>query len=69
MLNVEAEPLVMAFKCEVAKMRDRDASDLEIQAMLEIVEQSIRWRETENRESLVMAPKGRQGFAIKVSTL
>ena len=28
MLNVEAEPLVMAFKCEVAKMRDRDASDL-----------------------------------------
>ena len=30
MLNVEAEPLVMAFKCEVAKMRDRDASDLKI---------------------------------------
>ena len=44
MLNVESEPLVIAFKCEVAKMRDRDASDLEIQAMLEFVEQSIRWR-------------------------
>ena len=44
MLNVETEPLVIAFKREVAKMRDRDATDLEIQAMLEFVEQSIRWR-------------------------
>ena len=63
MLNVEAEPLVMAFKCEVAKMRDRDASDLEIQAMLEIVEQSIRWRETENRESFVIALREVAGVA------
>ena len=55
MLNLEAEPLLMAFKCEVAKMRDRDAPDLEIQAMLEFIEQSIRWRENENRESLVSA--------------
>ena len=53
MLNVEAEPLVMAFKREVAKMRERDAPDLEIQAMLEFVEQSVRWRENENRELLV----------------
>ena len=44
MLNNEVEPLVMAFKREVAKMRDRDATDLQIQAMLEFVEQSIRWR-------------------------
>ena len=29
MLNNEVEPLVMAFKREVAKMRDRDATDLE----------------------------------------
>ena len=56
MLNNEAEPLVIAFKREVAKMRDRDASDLEIQAMLEFVEQSIRWREElNNREPLVCA--------------
>ena len=30
MLNNEVEPLVMAFKREVAKMRDRDVTDLEI---------------------------------------
>ena len=42
-------------------MRDRDASDLEIQAMLEFVEQSIRWREElTNREPLVCALEGRQ---------
>jgi hypothetical protein len=28
MLNVETEPLAIAFKREVAKMRDRDATDL-----------------------------------------
>ena len=55
MLNVETEPLVIAFKREVAKMRDRDATDLEIQAMLEFVEPSIRWREEKNREPLVSA--------------
>ena len=42
MPTIEAEPLVIAFKREVAKMRDRDAPDIEIQAMLEFVEQSIR---------------------------
>ena len=36
-------------------MRDRDATELEIQAMLEFVEQSIRWREEKNREPLVSA--------------
>jgi hypothetical protein len=55
MLKVETEPLVIAFKREVAKMRDRDATELEIQAMLEFVEQSIRWREEKNREPLVSA--------------
>ena len=55
MPTIEAEPLVIAFKREVAKMRDRDAPDIEIQAMLEFVEQSIRWREEKNREPLVSA--------------
>ena len=45
MPTIEAEPLVIAFKREVAKMRARDAPDIKIQAMLEFVEQSIRWRE------------------------
>jgi len=62
MLNIEAEPLVMAFKREVAKMRDRHAPELEIQAMLEFVEQSIRWREEENREPLVSALKEAAGL-------
>ena len=63
MLNNEAEPLVIAFKREVAKMRDRDASDLEIQAMLEFVEQSIRWREElTNREPLVCALREAAGI-------
>ena len=30
MPTIEAEPLVIAFKREVAKMRDRDAPDIEI---------------------------------------
>ena len=63
MLNNEVEPLVMAFKREVAKMRDRDATDLEIQAMLEFVEQSIRWREVENREPLVSALREAAGLS------
>ena len=63
MLNNEVEPLVMAFKREVAKMRDRDATDLEIQAMLEFVEQTIRWREVENREPLVSALREAAGLS------
>ena len=44
-------------------MRDRDASDLEIQAMLEFVEQSIRWREElTNREPLVCALREAAGI-------
>ena len=63
MLNIEAEPLVIAFKREVAKMRDRDATDLEIQALLEFVEQSIRWREElNNREPLVRALREATGL-------
>ena len=62
MLNVDAEPLVIAFRREVAKMRDRDAPDLEIQAMLEFVEQSIRWREQECHEPLVTALREAAGF-------
>ena len=63
MLNNEVEPLVMAFKREVAKMRDRDATDLEIQAMLEFVEQTIRWREVENRDPLVSALREAAGLS------
>ena len=63
MLNVETEPLVIAFKREVAKMRDRDATELEIQAMLEFVEQSIRWREEKNREPLVSALREAAGLS------
>ena len=63
MLNIDAEPLVMAFRREVARMRDRDAPDQEIQAMLEFVEQSIRWREEENnREPLVSALREAAGL-------
>ena len=63
MLNVETEPLVIAFKREVAKMRDRDATELEIQAVLEFVEQSIRWREEKNREPLVSALREAAGLS------
>ena len=63
MPTIEAEPLVIAFKREVAKMRDRDAPDMEIQAMLEFVEQSIRWREEKNREPLVSALREAAGLS------
>jgi hypothetical protein len=54
-MNVDAEPLVIEFKREVAKMRERNASDLEIQAMLEFVEQLLHWREIDQRESVIKA--------------
>ena len=63
MPTIEAEPLVIAFKREVAKMRDRDAPDIEIQAMLEFVEQSIRWREEKNRVPLVSALREAAGLS------
>jgi hypothetical protein len=72
MLNIDTEPLVMAFKRvgdgvmafkrEVAKMSRPRRPDQEIQAMLEFVEQSIRWREEENREPLVSALREAAGL-------
>jgi hypothetical protein len=59
---------VTAFKREVAKMRDRDAPDLEIQAMLEFVEQSIRWRER-NRERLVAALRTAAGLPTRLGRI
>jgi hypothetical protein len=52
-MNVDAEPLVIEFKREVAKMLERNASDLEIQAMLEFVEQLLHWREIDQREPVI----------------
>jgi hypothetical protein len=54
-MNVDSEPLVVEFTREVAKMRERNASDLEIQAMLEFVEQLLHWREIEQREPVIEA--------------
>ena len=44
MTNPNSESLVVEFKKEVAKMREREATDLEIQSMLEFVEQLTHWR-------------------------
>ena len=55
MPNADAELLVVEFKKEVARMREREASDLEIQAMLEFVEQLARWRRDTDREPLIQA--------------
>jgi hypothetical protein len=44
MTKANIESLVVEFKKEVAKMREREATDLEIQSMLEFVEQSPHWR-------------------------
>ena len=52
MTNANTESLVVEFKKEVAKMREREATDLEIQSMLEFVEQG---GETLDRESLINA--------------
>jgi hypothetical protein len=40
---------------EVAKMREREATDLEIQSMLEFVEQLTHWRGDVDREPLISA--------------
>ena len=42
MTNANTESLVVEFKKEVAKMRERKATDLEIHSMLEFVEQLTR---------------------------
>ena len=46
MTNPNHESLVIEFKKEVAKMREREATDLEIQSMLEFVEQLTHGGET-----------------------
>jgi hypothetical protein len=46
--------LVVEFKKEVAKMRAREATDLEIQSMLEVVEQLTHWGDVD-REPLIKA--------------
>jgi hypothetical protein len=48
-------PSVVEFKKEVAKMRAREATDLEIQSMLEFVEQLTHWRGDVDREPLINA--------------
>ena len=55
MTNANTESLVVEFKKEVAKMREREATDLEIQSMLEFVEQLTRWRGDVDREPLINA--------------
>jgi hypothetical protein len=54
MPNADTEPSVVEFKKELSRMREREATDLEIQAMLEFVEQLAHWS-VGDRESLVKA--------------
>jgi hypothetical protein len=53
MTNANTESLVVEFKKEVAKMREREATDLEIQSMLEFVEQLTHWKGDVDREPLI----------------
>jgi len=55
MTNTNADSVVVAFKKEVAKMRERQATDLEIQSMLEFVEQLTHWRGDIDAEPLINA--------------
>ena len=55
MTNANTEFLVVEYKKEVAKMREREATDLEIQSMLEFVEQLTHWRGDVDREPLINA--------------
>jgi hypothetical protein len=55
MTNANTESLVVEFKKEVAKMRERKATDLEIHSMLEFVEQLTHWRGDVDREPLITA--------------
>jgi hypothetical protein len=55
MTNLNTESLVVEFKKEVAKIRERAATDLEIQSMLEFVEQLTHWRGDVVREPLINA--------------
>ena len=55
MTNPNKESLVVEFKKEVATMREREATELEVQSMLEFVEQLTRWREDVDREPVINA--------------
>jgi hypothetical protein len=55
MTKANTESLILEFKKEVAKMREREATDLEIQSMLEFVEQLTHWRGDVDREPLINA--------------
>ena len=55
MTNANTESLVVEFKKEVATMRERKATDLEIHSMLEFVEQLTHWRRDVDREPLINA--------------
>ena len=55
MTNPNSKSLVVEFKKEVAKMREREATDLEIQSMLDFVEQLTHRRGDVDRESLINA--------------
>ena len=55
MTNPTTESLVVEFKKEVARMREREATELEIQSMLEFVEQLTRWRGDVDREPVINA--------------
>ena len=57
MTNANTESLVVEFKKEVAKMREREATDLEIQSMLEFVEQLTHWKGDVDREPLINLKK------------
>jgi ElaB/YqjD/DUF883 family membrane-anchored ribosome-binding protein len=61
--------LVVEFKKEVAKMREREATDLATQSMLEFVEQLTHWRGDGDREPLINQQLGRaQDKAIDAAT-
>ena len=55
MSNANTGSLVVEFKKKVAKIREREATDLEIQSMLEFVEQLNHWRGDVDRASLINA--------------
>ena len=55
MTDPNRESLVVEFKKEVAKMREREATDLQIQSMLEFLERFIHWRGDVDREPLINA--------------
>jgi hypothetical protein len=55
MTNAITESLIVELRKEVTRMREREATDLEIQSMLEFVEQLTHWRGDVDREPLMNA--------------